>query len=110
MKIQLDTKSKSIKIEEKVNINEFFKIIKQMLPNDSWKEYSFETAVITNWYNPIYYQPYVTSPATYPWTTMEYFSNNPQFGFSGVNTIENTIAGDFGSVNEPQNIFNIEIR
>lgn len=42
MKIQLDTKLKTITIEEKVNLDEFFKFIKTILP-ESWKQYTLQT-------------------------------------------------------------------
>lgn len=61
MKIQLDTTNKTIKVEDSVNINEFFEIIKKILPNNEWKEFKLETSTIINWSDPIvikYYNPY----------------------------------------------------
>lgn len=51
MKIQLDTKEKTITIEEQINIKEFITTIKKLLPN--WDEYSLKVTTIYNWWNPI---------------------------------------------------------
>jgi hypothetical protein len=65
MKIQLDTKAKTIKVEEKVNLGEFIEAVQRLLPDGVWKEFSLEAnTVIHNWSYPIVikdYQPY------YPW-------------------------------------------
>jgi len=53
MKIELDTTKKTIKVEEKVNLNELLKTIKKLLPNNEWKDFSLETNTIINWSNPI---------------------------------------------------------
>ena len=71
MKIQIDTKSKTIKIEEEVNLEEFFGMLTSFFPNDKWKEFSLKTEVIIDWVNPIVipcqpvYPVYPTYP--YPW-------------------------------------------
>jgi len=59
MRIQIDTSAKTIRIEESVKLPELFSMIKKLLPNDEWKNYSLESAVINNWWNPIYIDRYV---------------------------------------------------
>ena len=87
MKLQIDTIQKKLKLEEEVNLNDFFETIQNLLPNDLWKEFKFEVAVINNWTNPIIIRDYPIYPAnpnpfplspswpiiqpypTYPWIT-----------------------------------------
>lgn len=68
MKIQLDTVAKIIRVQETVDLGEFFKAIKDLLPNDLWKGYKLETNTIFNWSYPyiIYYKD-ITTPQPYPW-------------------------------------------
>lgn len=58
MKIQLDTKNKTIKVEESVNLGEFIDFIKKILPDKVWREYKIETSSVINWTNPIIIEPY----------------------------------------------------
>ena len=59
MKLQIDTVSKTIKLEQSAKIIDFIALVKKLLPND-WKEYSVEAvSYMYNWYNPI------TIPFTY---------------------------------------------
>ena len=52
MKIQIDTKAKTVSVEGPVNIAEFINEIKTMLPD--WETYSLETnVVINNWSAPV---------------------------------------------------------
>ncbi len=52
MKIQIDTKAKTVSVEGSVNIGEFISEIKAMLPD--WESYSLETnVVINNWSVPV---------------------------------------------------------
>jgi hypothetical protein len=75
MKIQMDTITKVIKIEESVNLKELFDLLEQMLPNEMWKEFTLETnTTIINWSQPITY-PIIPIPCpnptipSYPWYT-----------------------------------------
>lgn len=68
MKIQLDFNQKIITIESNVNLYEFTKRIKQILPD--WKDWSLNnSSSIIYWNNPIvwdYHTPYIPSyPPTY---------------------------------------------
>ena len=69
MKLQIDTDNKTIKIERDINLDELFKNLKKLFPDNTWKEYKLETnAPITYWSNPIYVQNYpVVNPVVYPW-------------------------------------------
>lgn len=62
MKIQLDTTYKKIRIEEEVNLGEFVKILAKLLPNNEWKQYKIESAIIAHWFNPFVIQPYYVQP------------------------------------------------
>ena len=69
MKIQLDTTSKTVKIEEDVKISKLIEVLKKILPND-WKYFTLEThTTITHWSAPIIIREYPTYPShpTYPW-------------------------------------------
>lgn len=64
MKIQIDTVSKIIKVEERVNFNELIGEIQRLLP-DTWQDYSIEGGWIS--YYP-YYPPYLYhTPTTRYW-------------------------------------------
>lgn len=71
MKLKLDTKNKTIEIEEAVNIGELLQTLKRLLPNNDWKKFTLETTVIQNWSNPIYIdrwrRPFDTYPRPTPW-------------------------------------------
>ena len=69
MKLQLDFDNKIIKIEEKVNLGEFFSKLEELLPDLKWREYDLEMGSITNWLNPWIYPAYPQYPIDYPWIT-----------------------------------------
>lgn len=86
MKIELDTKEKTIKVAEDVNLEEFISLAKQLLPDGLWKEYTLKTNTIINWtstpivinlYRPYYPQPY------YPWIT---YTNDVGYNYSNLIT------------------------
>jgi len=68
MKFQLDTKDKTIKVEGTVNLEELFEVLKKILPNGEWKQFSLESNTTITWVNPITipYYPYYP-PLPYPW-------------------------------------------
>ena len=66
MKIQLDTTSKLIKVEETVNLGEFTEALERLLPNGKWKEFKLESHTVINWGNPIVIEPY-RPYNPYPW-------------------------------------------
>ena len=68
MKIQLDYTNKTVTIESNVNLFEFTKRIKKVLPD--WKDWNLQTGVITYWSNPIIwdYKPFY--PLTYQPSTI----------------------------------------
>ena len=68
MKLQLDTKEKVIRLEESVNLAEFFENIKELLHGGSWREYRLETNCIIKWATPIVVKEYPYQP-TSPWIT-----------------------------------------
>jgi len=66
MKLQIDTKSKIIKLEDKVLLKELVTTLEKLLPKKEWQTFTLETnTVINNWSNPIYIREY--KPWTYPW-------------------------------------------
>lgn len=67
MKIQLDTKAKTIRIEEPVNLKEFMGILKKILPNNEWESYSLDGSPIYNWTSPIIVERPYRWPDPWPW-------------------------------------------
>jgi len=86
MKIQIDTKAKTIKVDENVRIAEFIKIVKKMFP-ESWGEYSILGNEVIYWYNPI---PWTyTNPAPLPWITYSGETSEFPQPISGASSIYN---------------------
>ena len=92
MKLQLDTTSKLIKVEETINLGEFIEALERLLPNGKWKEFKLETQTVINWSNSIVIEPY--RPYTLPWWQqpwITYDSNRIQADYSlnsGVYNVE----------------------
>jgi hypothetical protein len=59
MKLQIDSKAKTIKLDEKVNLGELFKFLSKLMPKDSplgdWKTYTLDAGNVTinNWGQPV---------------------------------------------------------
>lgn len=89
MKIQLDTDSKTIRIEEKVNLADLVAFIQNILPNDLWKEYSIEPHSTITWVNPITIpiNPY-PNPEPWPRPWIAYRDNTGIGTVSGVYNIQ----------------------
>jgi hypothetical protein len=94
MKIQIDTTNKTIKIEEKVNLNELFEALNRLFPNNEWKEFSLETNMTINWSpNPIivqpfnipYNKPYIPQYPNYPWYVPTTYCNDDSINKSKFN-------------------------
>jgi len=103
MKLQINTTEKTIKIEEQVNISELFDMLTKLFPNDEWKSYKLESAVITQWVNPITI-PYPVYPSPYWWNP------NPMITFCNDTVTDCEYNGSFSgtTVNVPS-VFNLEI-
>lgn len=101
MKLQIDTKSKTIKLEDSVRVSEFIDTLKKLFPNNEWKEFKLETqTTINNWNNPVIIRE--TPWREYPW----YISTTPRYEVT-MGTNERTI----GNNKEPRmqlGTFNIE--
>ena len=71
MRLQLDTKEKVIRLEESVNLAEFFENIKKLLHVGSWREYRLETNCTINWAIPIVVkeEPVYPTYPVYRWIT-----------------------------------------
>ena len=134
MKLQIDSTQKKITIQEPVNLNEFFEMVKGLFPNDLWKEFTLETNVINNWTSPIIIKeypvypqypinPYPQNPIQPPFIpTAEPWSPNPPFPWittsiinkdSRNNTIEGTpheIAMKINNYSLNKGVFNVEIQ
>lgn len=65
MKFTIDTKTKTISINEIENIGEFFEQLKIMLPNDDWKNYK----ILQEFYSYPIYPIYPYQPTTEPFIT-----------------------------------------
>jgi hypothetical protein len=123
MKLQLDTENKIIRIEESVNLDEFYTMIKKLFPNDLWKKFKLETNVISNWTSPIiikeypvypypytpqpiYIQPSPSLPDTHPFTQPNY---QPYPWITcGTSNLENTFGDKTTSWNLNSGVYNIE--
>lgn len=94
MKIQVDTNTKTIKVEKEVNLFEFMEFIKKIFPDGEWKEYNLFTETIINWSYPIVYRSYPnwiipTWVGTTPNPKITYKSNEIHVGQNtGVYNIE----------------------
>ena len=54
MKIQLDTDSKTIRLESDVLLSKLITTLNSLLPNKEWKKYTLQTnTTINNWLSPI---------------------------------------------------------
>ena len=72
MKLQLDTKAKTIKVEEDINLDELFEALRKIFPDGEWKEYKLQTNVEFKWSDPIVipWKPYIPYNP-YPWWTTQ---------------------------------------
>lgn len=59
MRIYIDTESKEISIEDNINLGEFLDEIKNLIPNEDWREY---TLIKSNSENIIVVQEYPYNP------------------------------------------------
>lgn len=93
MKIQIDTNLKTIKLEDSVNIGEFYEMMEKLFPDGQWKEFRLEAnTVIDGWMNPIIINKNIPV-LPYPWipnipspylVTCDYQSTNQQNGVYNV--------------------------
>jgi|WetSurMetagenome_2_1015567.scaffolds.fasta_scaffold51908_4 hypothetical protein len=84
MKLQLDTTNKTIKIEENIKFSKLIETLKNMFPNNEWKDFTLEThTTINNWNYPIIYK-------TYPqWWEQPWYCNTVNTEYkSNLNTAE----------------------
>jgi hypothetical protein len=88
MKIQIDTTAKTLKLEEAVKLNELFKALDNLFPNEEWREFTLITDVTINWTSyPIIIKKYPVYPTwpsipsypyqPYPWIT--YINDNLKY-------------------------------
>lgn len=94
MEIQLDTRNKTITIEEGVNLHDFFEQINALLPDGRWREYTLGVSKIKDWDNPIT-SPYRT---TQPWeipTGIPGINTNPIWYTNDNNTIGGVLNFEF---------------
>ena len=52
MRLQIDPTTKTIRLDEVVNMHELYGFIKKLFPND-WKEWRLDSTPIYNWVNPV---------------------------------------------------------
>lgn len=91
MNIQIDTKTKTIKLQESVNLGELEDVLNKLFPNNEWKEYKLETnTVINNWKNPIIIDRYVPRPY-YPWWSTQPYIVTTGTTYTQPNTISNGV-------------------
>jgi len=89
MKIQLDTKRKTIKLDEPIRLGEMVKLLKSLFPDKEWESYTLETnTTIHGWSYPVYIEKY--TPYTPMWDSIT------------------TYAGR--EVSDKQSLFNLEVK
>jgi hypothetical protein len=72
MRLQIDTKAKTIKIDELVNIRELIQILEKLLPKE-WKDYSLESGSVIYWPGyPVYIYDRWSPPPVLPWEITTY--------------------------------------
>jgi len=90
MKLQIDTSKKTIKLEESVKLDSLIKTLKQLFPNNEWKQFTLETnTVINNWNRPVVIELIKTYPTypRYPWYD---WSSGGHSGYSSSSTMPKT--------------------
>jgi len=118
MKIQLDTTTKTIKVEGIVSLLELVETLERLLPNGVWKSFSLECGSTIIWSTPqIVPFIYPTWPY-YPWWTIPGTVTGDVIGYAtggGVTTPEGTqytltnVNGENGTYTLAQGTYNIEI-
>lgn len=100
MKLQIDTKNKTIKVEEQVNLGQFINTLNQFFPNEEWKKFNLQTNVNINWTSPIIIDKHIP-PYQYPWWNQPYATYSPNITLCN-NPSDNQYVLSSG-------IFNVEI-
>ncbi len=100
MKIQMDTKEKTIALEESINLNELIDILNSLFQNEEWKKWTLNTKVIIqNRSNPIIIDK--STPVKYPW-------DQPQISYENMNA---TNTGNLNQLNlKSESIFCIDLK
>jgi len=88
MKLQLDTKLKTIKIEDDVLLSELIEMLEKLLPQNEWKTFKIQTSVtINNWNNPVVYKEIIMEIPSCPqpgwWLVDNLTGGSPRFCNSG---------------------------
>ena len=85
MRLRIDTDNKTIKIEEKVNLDKLMEKLNKIFPEDTWKEYSPEVNQIVDLQNPII----IKQPCkpNYPWQNPIIYNNDSSGNFIQPQTI-----------------------
>lgn len=86
MKLQLDTDKKTIKIDESVKLTKLMQVVKKLLPNGEWQDFTLVTnTTIQQWTNPIIYKEY-HSTLPYWWQQPWYNPVYPTYVGVGINS------------------------
>jgi hypothetical protein len=92
MKVQLNTITKTIKIQETGTLGNLFDLLESILPNGLWREFTLDTASITEWYHP-YPLNLKTQPLVYwkqPWFKSE--------GSHTIPTLDHIVSGVYNLI------------
>ena len=100
MKIQIDTKEKTIKVEETVKFSELIKVLNKLLPKE-WKEYSLQSNAVIYWSQPYtwYYSQIVPLTGTI-------ITQGTSTGYINCTTFTNCSSSSVPSENH---VYNIEV-
>jgi hypothetical protein len=100
MNIQINTKEKTIKLAETVNLKELEEVLLKLFPNNEWREYNLETnTVINNWNSPLIIDN---------WRYYPYYQQLPYIHCGSGGTSSNSI-GTLTSNNLDTSIFNLQL-
>lgn len=115
LKLQLDTTKKTIKIDEDVKLTKLMSVVKRLLPNGEWMDFTLQTnTVIEHWTQP--YRWYWNEPV-YPWyTPVTYTATNLSLSSGsgpipmGTSSNTNAMIGSGTLATLTSGVYNIEVK
>lgn len=104
MKLQIDTKNKTIKVDEEVNLGELSEVLLKLFPKLEWKEYKLVPNIVIQEKtlypdtNPLTPSPWTTPETGRPW--WQWFPDTVTYTADQINGMK---------IDEIQTVYNIEI-
>ena len=111
MKLQIDTNTKTLKLEESVSLTDLMELLDKLFPDKSWKEYKLETNTTIQWTGTPYhipFRPYVPYNPVYPWWSVTGSAGNLDIRYR---TIGDRITEDILTLPKSDSgVYNIEMQ